>query len=322
MSAAAHIVSASRRTDVPGFHARWFLNRVRAGWCHWVHPYTGAVRRVSLAPGDVRAFVFWTRQPAPLLRHLPGLAADGYPMLFQLTINGYGPPLETHNPPWTAAAGHAGRIAALLGPEAVLWRFDPILLSPGLDEAAHLARFRRLADRLAGVTRRCTISFVDRYGKTRRNLRPLEEAQGHPFAEPDLARRRSLAAALAGEAEERGIAVVSCCDDALVHGPVGKARCVDPAAVEAVGGDARGLRAAPTRKDCGCVRSVDVGTYDTCAFGCRYCYAVSSREAARRRLAGTDPADSLLWRPPSLRGVDLTAREAPETPLVKAPGDS
>jgi Domain of unknown function (DUF1848) len=319
VNAGAAIVSASRRTDVPGFHARWFLGRVRAGWCHWIHPYTAQVRRVSLAPGDVRAFVFWTRRPGPLLRHLPGLAADGYPMLFQLTINGYGPPLESHNPPVAAAVEQAERIAALLGPDAVLWRFDPILLSAELTEAWHLARFRALAGRLAGITRRCTISYVDRYGKTRRNLAPLEAAQGRPFDDPPLERKRFLAAALADEAARHGIAVLSCCDDALVHGTVGKARCIDPDAVDAVGGDARGLPAAPSRKDCGCVRSVDVGTYDTCAFGCRYCYAVSSRRAALARLRNADPADSLLWRPPSLRGADLAAREEP---LVRRAEDS
>lgn len=319
MNTAASIVSASRRTDVPGFHARWFLNRVHAGWCHWIHPYTAAVHRVSLAPEDVRALVFWTRHPGPLLRHLPGLAADGYPMLFQFTINGYGPPLESHNPRVPVAVAQAERIAKLLGERVVLWRFDPILLSDELTESWHVERFRRLAERLRGVTRRCTISFVDRYGKTRRNLAPVEEAQGGPFAEPDPERKRRLATALAEEAERWGMEVLSCCDDTIAHGAIGKARCVDPAAVEAVGGNARGLPPAPTRRDCGCVRSVDIGVYDTCAFGCRYCYAVSSRRTALRRLREADPEDSVLWRPPSLCGVDLSSRE---TALVKHPEDN
>ncbi|MCA9754062.1 MAG: DUF1848 family protein, partial [Gemmatimonadetes bacterium] len=48
------IISASRRTDIPAFHSEWMLRRLRAGFCHVIHPYSARVRRVSLAPEDVR----------------------------------------------------------------------------------------------------------------------------------------------------------------------------------------------------------------------------------------------------------------------------
>jgi DNA repair photolyase len=37
------------------------------------------------------------------------------------------------------------------------------------------------------------------------------------------------------------------------------------------------LKPKPTRKGCGCIESTDIGTYDTCRFGCRYCYAAKYR---------------------------------------------
>lgn len=311
------IISASRRTDVPGFHAKWFLNRVRAGWCHWLHPYNAQIRRVSLAPEDVTAFVFWTRRPHALLPHLGALRQSGYPMLFQFTINGYGPPLESHNPPVDSAIDAARQIAHELGPDAVLWRYDPILLTEDLTEDAHVRRFTALAAELRGVSRRCTFSFVDFYGKTQRNLRQLADDGGPIVGSPGAVQRARLAARLADVARAHGMEFLSCCDDSLVAGLVGKSRCVDPAAVAAVAGARPSAKAAPTRKDCGCVRSVDIGTYDTCAFGCRYCYAVTRRETAIRRLKEADPRDSLIWRPPSLRGRNLENRESP---LVGAAG--
>ncbi|WP_353961680.1 DUF1848 family protein, partial [Laspinema olomoucense] len=46
------IISASRRTDIPGFYSKWFLNRIQAGFCHWLK---GASR--SWGRGPVRVCI-------------------------------------------------------------------------------------------------------------------------------------------------------------------------------------------------------------------------------------------------------------------------
>ena len=33
------IISASRSTDIPAFYARWFINRLKAGYCIWYNPF-------------------------------------------------------------------------------------------------------------------------------------------------------------------------------------------------------------------------------------------------------------------------------------------
>jgi hypothetical protein len=292
------ILSASRRTDIPACHARWFHERFRAGYCDWMHPYTGEVRRVSLAPEAVAGIVFWTRNPLPFLSCLEELEAAGVPAVFQFTLIGYGPPLETHNPPLARAMAAFEQLARSLGPGAVTWRYDPILISRELTPERHLERFRYLAERLAGLTERCVFSFVDFYGKTERRLRPLEASQGFPFARPTGPEKRKLLRSLARFAREHGLRAYSCCDDSLVGGEIEKARCVDPEQIARVRGEPlSGVRFRPTRKDCGCAQSIDIGAYDTCPLGCAYCYAVSSREAALARISRTDPQDSSLWRP-------------------------
>jgi hypothetical protein len=98
--------------------------------------------------------------------------------------------------------------------------------------------------------------------------------------------------AIAGAA---GITLYSCCEDGLVGGRVRKAHCVELELLRPEG-DVR-LKARPTREQCGCVESTDIGAYDTCQFGCAYCYATNSWKAARERARRHDPGDTMLWRP-------------------------
>ncbi len=124
------IISASRRTDIPAFHARWLLNRLDAGFCHYLNPFSGQVYRVSLRPEDCLALVFWSRNPSPLLPHVANLWERGYRFYFQFTLNGYPQAIETHNPPLKAAIATFQKLSQCLSPEWVQWRYDPITTSP------------------------------------------------------------------------------------------------------------------------------------------------------------------------------------------------
>ena len=108
------IVSASYRTDIPAFYAEWFLNRLAAGWCRIANPYGGAPARISLKPGEVSGFVFWTRNAAPLLPHLEAVRRIA-PFTVQFTVTGYPRALESSAGdrssafPWSSASGTPAR---------------------------------------------------------------------------------------------------------------------------------------------------------------------------------------------------------------------
>lgn len=293
-----HIVSASRRTDIPAFYSRWFLNRVDAGYCHWLNPFGGQVYRVSLRPEDCLGLVFWTRYAAPMLPHLAGLRSRGFRFYFHVSITGYAEPLELHNPPLEKALAAFRALSDTISPDLTLWRYDPIVLSDVTPPEYHLERFERLAAELGGYTRRCYLSFLDNYGKTRRNLARIESMQ---FRDPDTEQRQALMRQLRDAAAVRGITLYACCEDSVAGEGVEKAHCVD---LELLGGGAH-LKRKPTREQCGCIESIDIGAYDTCRFGCAYCYATNSPEAANKRAGTHDAGDSLLWRPATLAGKEF-----------------
>jgi hypothetical protein len=289
-----HLISASRRTDIPAFYSPWFLERIRAERVSWTNPYSGKLSTVSLAPAEVAAILFWTRNFAPMFRHLPELEERGHRYLVHFTLTHLPRRYESHVPPPKAAVAQFRRISQRIGPDRILWRYDPILISPGTGPEYHLREFESLAAALEGATRQCSISFVQIYGKVRRNF----ARQGLPLPAVDPELRRELASRLGEIGAEKGIAVKACCSDDLVGPGVGKARCVDGEQILRLwpGLDV-GAGPAPTRDECGCFRSFDVGAYDSCPHGCLYCYANRDRETAAARRRQHDPHRESLFPP-------------------------
>jgi hypothetical protein len=80
------IISASYKTDIPTFYGEWFLNRLKAGYCKMVNPYSQQIYTVSLTPESVEGFVFWTKNVAPFLQHLLAVKSMAYSFIVQHTI--------------------------------------------------------------------------------------------------------------------------------------------------------------------------------------------------------------------------------------------
>ncbi|ERT09701.1 hypothetical protein M595_0328 [Lyngbya aestuarii BL J] len=309
------IISASRRTDIPAFYSQWFLNRIEAEFCHRLNPVSKQVYRVSLRPEDCLAIVFWTRYPRQLMPYLDLLKNRGYCFYFHFTITGYQKAIENHNPPLKLAIQAFQELSQQLSSHQVQWRYDPIILSNITPESYHVKQFDYLSQQLEGYTQRCYFSFVDFYQKTERNLGKVARQNQIQFQHPTLEQQKQLVEKIRDIATSRGITLYSCCNDQLVGEGVEKAHCIDFDLLQKLQPDIHHrLKAAPTRQDCGCVESADIGVYETCTFGCQYCYATNKHETAVKRLQEHDPSDTVLWRPPELCGIDLTTREYRKKP--------
>ena len=142
------IVSVSRRTDIPAFYSDWFIGRVRDGFCLVPNPFNKKqIARISLRPEDVDCFVFWSKNPRPLTRRLDELDRRGFRYYFLVTLNDYPPELEPALPDLGDRLAAFRDLADTLGPDRVVWRYDPIILSNRTDGAYHRRVFERTGNR-------------------------------------------------------------------------------------------------------------------------------------------------------------------------------
>ncbi len=287
------IISASRRTDIPAFYARWFMNRIREGSCVVTNPFNSAQRSsVDLTPDAVDAIVFWSKNPAPLLPHLGKLDDMGYRYYFQLTICSYPPDIEQYLPPLSERLATAVELARRIGPRRVIWRYDPIIMANRTDAQFHRREFASITSALEGSTTRVVVSLMDFYGKVERNLVEALERRGWEFRRTAGAdeQTRELLGNLRDEAMARGLEIQSCAeavemsDLGISHG-----KCIDDDLIRSIWGIEVDNRKDPGQRGaCHCAASRDIGANNTCIHGCRYCYATTSYKAALNRYANRD----------------------------------
>ncbi|CAA7602174.1 Domain of unknown function (DUF1848) [Acididesulfobacillus acetoxydans] len=291
------IISASRRTDLPAFFSPWFMGRLRAGCCTVTNPFNSKqVSRVSLLPEDVDVIVFWTRDPRPLLTHLPEIERRGFRYYFQFTITGYGPIFEPLAPSAEVAVASFRKLARIVGPERVIWRYDPIVLSNVTDAAYHVRNFARLTEQLAPATRRVVLSIVDAYRQTPCRFKDLARRGIEVRTRVPAEELGMTLGELAGIAREAGLEVTSCAEgsDWLPYG-VRPGACIDGEYIRRVFGlNLSWPKDKGQRPGCSCVRSKDIGAYGTCRHGCIYCYAGSLADGRRNLTRHCPEAPGLL----------------------------
>ena len=285
------IISASRRTDIPTYYSEWFFNRLREGYVLVRNPMNARqISRISLSPEAVDGIVFWTKNPVPMLSRLGEL--EPYPYYFQFTLTAYGRDVEPNLPGKNGVLIPAFQeLSRMAGRERVVWRYDPIFLSDRYTVEYHCRYFRVLAAKLGEYTEKCTVSFLDFYRSTARNMRSLH------IREMTAAQQREMMERFSEIAGEYGLYIDTCSEAiSLEDLGISHASCVDRERLERIGGYRLKVgRDRNQREECGCAASVDIGAYDTCGNGCLYCYATDSPPRAAERVRAHRPDSPILF---------------------------
>lgn len=291
------IVSASRRTDLPAYYADWLCRRFSEGCVLVRNPFRfHQVSRITLTAETVDGIVFWTKNPLPLARRLS--VFRDFPYYFQWTLTPYGRDIEPGLPDKSRLLAAFRDLAEAVGPERLVWRYDPVLLSPAWTCARHEETFARFCRALRGASDTCVVSFLDGYRHGEAFCRT------HAVRPPDASEREALLTSFAESARACGFTLRACCEAETDLPP---AACIDAARLSRIGG----VRIAAgkdrsQRPGCACAEAVDIGAYNTCPAGCGYCYAVRAPRSVR-----LSPQDAPLLGAPLSAEDTVTDRAMP-----------
>lgn len=248
------------------------------------------ISKISLLPDVVDGIVFWTKNPTPMINRLDELSQ--YIYYFQFTLNSYGKDVESNIPTKKDVIIPAfQRLSQKVGKERVVWRYDPIFINEKYTVDYHIKYFKMLAEKLAGYTEKCTISFIDLYKNTQRNVSTLN------IQVPTKIQIERLVTQFSKIAAEYGISIDTCAEKIdLDKFGIKHAHCIDKEQLERLGRYILNVEKDKNQRlECGCFSSIDIGSYNTCKNGCLYCYANYSEKMVKNNFALHNPSSPLLF---------------------------
>lgn len=299
------IISASRRTDIPAFYSDWFMDKIRKGSVYRKNPYNDAVYETKLNPKDIKMIVFWTRNASYMLKkgYLKELTDLGYNYYFQHTITGYtirselGERLDgkTINP--NKAIDNINELASIIGGNKIIWRFDPIIVCDQLKSDEIIRVYDKISLNLNKEINRNVLSFLDVYDHVGLNMKKAGFTNILDLTkEVNKDKLDHILNEITKISSRDKRKLFSCAETIdLSHHNIGHSKCIDDEYIKEVFGiKVTRSKDRGQREACGCVKSIDIGQYDTCTHGCVYCYANQKKDLAKNNYKRHDPQSRFL----------------------------
>ena len=282
------ILNTGARTDTVQYFSKWLLKRFKEGFVYTRNPlFPHKVTRYELTPEKIDLVLFCSKNYAPILPDLHEIT-DRYRTYFHYTITAYGKDVEQGVPPIEESIETLVELSRLVGKQKVAWRYDPVLLTSRYTIAEHTETFTYMASRLAPYVDRCIFSFVEMYKKLQSNMPELI-----PLTQAD---QQQLAERFGAAAAKYRMPIQTCGTNGdFTRFGIQSSGC----ATLSILGNAndcefKNLKHKGLREGCHCIESRDIGAYDTCLNGCKYCYANKSPQKARENYRYHNPDSPIL----------------------------
>jgi hypothetical protein len=269
------VINTGARTDTVNYYGDWLLKRLDEGFVYARNPlFPNKVTRYRLDPSVVDCLVFCSKNFTPILGHM-GDIAKKFNIFCHYTITAYGKDIEPNVPGIDEGIETLIALSRIVGKEKIAWRYDPVLLTGRYTIEKHLETFDYMAGKIAPFAGFCIFSFVEMYKHIEMSMPELI-----PLKSED---KQKLAAGLGALAKKHGLLIQTCgTDDDYSRYGVMLRGCMTPEILGTANNITfKKMTCKGLRKGCHCMPSRDIGAYNTCLNGCKYCYANKKPELCR-----------------------------------------
>lgn len=278
------ILNTGARTDT----VQWLLKRFEEGYVYARNPlFPNKVVKYELSPEKIDLVMFCSKNYKPILPRLHEIT-DKYRTYFHYTVTAYGKDVEPLVPSVDESIETLIALSKQVGKQRVAWRYDPVLLTDKYTIEVHAKTFEYMAEKLAPYIDRYIFSFVEMYKKLKTNMPEIV-----PLTETD---KNHIAEILGSIANKYGIHIQTCGTngDYSQYG-IRTSGCATLEILGAANGcEFKNLKHKGLREGCHCIESRDIGAYDTCLNGCKYCYANKNPQKAKDNYKLHNPDSPLL----------------------------
>jgi hypothetical protein len=287
---APYIISASRASDIPAFYLNEFIESVEKGYTFSKNPFNGVVTPVVF--DNCKLVVFWSKYPKPLLKHIHSFKKK-FKILIHYTLNDYDLlNIEKGVPSVMDRITLFQELSDIIGPENIIWRNDPILVSDSISISDVIEKSGSIAESLKKHTERVVFSFIkinrykrvakriNRFSKTVRELNNREQ-ETYLIKMKEITEKNSLeftSCGTPGIYTNFGVSAPGCISYSYLQNC--KIDDIDFQSFYLLSQPTlfqteipKSIHAQGQQPHCNCIQSKDIGRYNTCRFGCVYCYA-------------------------------------------------
>ena len=282
------ILNTGGRTDTVQYYSQWLLNRFKDGFVYSRNPmFPKKITKYILTPDKIDCVIFCSKNYAPILPRLHEIT-DKFNTYFHYTITAYDKDIEPNVPSIDESINTLLKLEQIVGSKRIAWRYDPILLTKEYTINRHIKTFEYMAKKLSGHIDRCIFSFVEMYKKLQTNMPEIIL-----FSEEQ---KNKIAKEIGYIAKKYNIHIQTCgTNDTYEEYGIHKSGCMTLDILSKANGIRfKKIKHNGMRKGCHCIQARDIGAYNTCPNGCKYCYATKNHDNVKDIVKQHNPKSPLL----------------------------